>query len=142
MNALGYRLATSGIGRTVEMKLLSSDAQRVVDIKLEPAPEDPPRDERVIRGRSPFTGMTVINLSPRVAMELSLPSTSRGVYIKDINRRSPAARFGFRTGDIVEIINGETISTTERLEIVARIAPGAWRFVINRRGRRIEQEIR
>ena len=51
---------------------------------LQTAP-DTPRDEIIIRSRSPFSGAKVANLSPALADELQLDSADQGVVILDVD---------------------------------------------------------
>ncbi len=111
-------------------------------LRLDRAPETQPRDERLIEGRSPFAGAVVGNLSPRLADEMRLPATSRGVVVTAVNRGSPAARVGFAPKDIIVAVNGVPIDTTETLEKVTGDDPSFWRVEIERDGQRIRQFFR
>jgi len=142
VDALGYRLATAGLGRAVAIKVLSRNKRRDLTINLEKAPEIPPRQVLTVGGQSPFTGATVANLSPRVSQELGLRGSPDGVVILDVDRRSPAGRFGFRAKDIILSINRSIIHSTKQLDEIARSRPGGWRFEFERAGRRYRQAIR
>ena len=134
-DALGYRLATSGVGRTMRLALLSAGKRRDVELTLEAAPEDPPRDERVLGGRTPFAGATIANLSPALAMELEREDVQTGVVVLDVAPRSLAARSGMRPGDRILVVNGAPIDSTETMEGANEAALGGWRFEIERDGR-------
>ncbi len=142
VDALGYRLATAGIGRKVALQVLSRNKSRELTISLMEAPEDPPRDQRLIGGRSPFTGATVANLSPRVVQELGLPGSPSGVVVIDIDRGSPANRFGFKPKDIIVSVNDYLVEDTSQLDEMARSRPGSWRYEFEREGRRYRQAVR
>ncbi len=105
-DAFGYRFATQGVSGEATMTILRGNEKRDVSVVLTPAPEDPPRETLRLRGRTPFTGATVENLSPAVAEELSLPIDARGVVIREIASRTPAAQLGFRKLDIILEVNG------------------------------------
>jgi S1-C subfamily serine protease len=109
---------------------------------LAEAPETKPRDERLIEGRNPFAGAVVGNLSPRLADELHMPTSSTGVVVTEVNRGSPAARVGFQPKDIVVAVNGTPIETSETLEALAQSDPSLWRVEIERNGQRIRQFFR
>ena len=142
VNSLGYRLATAGIGRTVSMLVLSRNKRHELKIFLTAAPEVPPRDVQKIGGRSPFSGITIANLSPRVAQELEMTTDKYGVVIMNVDRRSVAARFGFRKKDILVSINGEAISDTQILTAILREGGRGWKFVVERDGKRLRQYVR
>ncbi len=142
MDALGYRLATAGIGRVIEMTVLSKNATRNVEFELAEPPEVPLRDIRRLGGRSPFTGATVANLSPRLALEYDLSSDHLGVVVLSIDRRSPAARFGIRAKDIIVTVNDQNIINTEMLDEITRKRSNGWSYVINRGGKLYRQFVR
>ena len=140
-DALGYRLATSGVGRTLDLAVLSRGERRDVALTLEAAPETPPRDVRALGGRTPFSGATVANLSPALAMELEREDHA-GVVVLQVDPRSPAARIGIRASDKLLEANGVAIDTTETAERLGDAAIGGWRFAIERDGRVLRRFIR
>ncbi|MEP0943375.1 MAG: DegQ family serine endoprotease [Rhizobiaceae bacterium] len=142
MASLGYRLATAGTGRTVQMTVLSKSATRKINFELAEPPEDPPRDVRRLQGRSPFTGATVANLSPRLVQEYELETGTKGVVVLSVDRRTPAARFGFRAKDIIVSVNDQDIVDTEMLDEMTRQSGNGWRYVVNRGGKLYSQYVR
>jgi len=142
VDALGYRLATAGIGRDVSVSVLSRSARREVTLALDAAPEKPLRDLRKLAGRSPFTGATIANLSPRVAQEVGLDTGKTGVVIVSVDRRSPASRFGFRPKDVLIEVNDEPVTSTEVMEEINSWRDGGWSYVLERNGKRYSQYIR
>ncbi len=141
-DALGYRLATAGIGKTAELTVVNQSRKRTVTIKLERAPETVPADKHTIGGNTPFTGATVANLSPRVAQDLGMPTTAKGVVVTDVKEGSLAERFGLQPHDIVVDINGSKIGSVADLVAVAQENPGAWRFDVSRNGQILSQYVR
>jgi S1-C subfamily serine protease len=87
-----------------------------------------------IRARSPFAGVTAVNMSPAVADELQLDVGLEGVAIADVDEGSAAARFGFRKGDLILAINGERVNTSKDMERLLRGGGQMWRVTINRGG--------
>ena len=142
VDALGYRLATAGIDREVALRVLSRNKSRELTISLKEAPEDPPRDLRLIGGRSPFTGATVANLSPRVSQELGLRGSANGVVVMDVDRGSPANRLGLRPKDIIVSINEFEVESTEQLDELSRTRQRGWRYELERDGKRYRQAVR
>ncbi|WP_418885068.1 Do family serine endopeptidase [Aurantimonas endophytica] len=141
-DALGYRLATTGIGGVARLQILRGNERLAVDLPLQPAPETPPRDQRALGGETPFAGATVLNLSPRVASELDLPMNKTGVVVTAVARGSYAARFGLRPRDILLSLNGQPIESTEALEAMLAGRFLGWRFELERDGRRMSQLVR
>ncbi len=142
VDALGYRLATVGIGRSAEFEVLSRGKLKRLTIALASAPETIPRDKREIVGRSPFTGAIVANLSPALAVEIGMRGLKKGVVVLDIRRGSSASRFGLRRLDIIRLVNGEEIKSTRQLDEISSERPRYWKYTIERGGRLIRQIVR
>ncbi len=129
-----YRFATKQVGKTVKLDLRRRGRPMQVRIKLIAPPQDPPRNETLLRGRSPFAGLVVGNLSPAVNEELGLGGTETGVVVLDIRGR-PASRVGFRKGDIIVELNDQAIPTVKSLRQVLNASDDWWDFALKRNGR-------
>ncbi|KQQ58805.1 serine protease [Rhizobium sp. Leaf311] len=141
-DALGYRLTTAGIGKSAKLTLIDKGKEKTATIALDTAPETAPRDERLLEGRNPFAGATVANLSPKLADELRMPTSTAGVVIVEVKRNSPAARVGFQPKDIIMSLNGTEMTSTADVERALEDNPGFWRLEIVRDGQRIRQFLR
>lgn len=141
-DALGYRLATSLIGSTAELTVLSQGKEHKVEIELVRAPEGETTVEVFIEGRSPFAGAKVAALSPWLAQRLGMRGNERGVAVIEIASNSPAAGFGLRPRDIVREVNGEQIDSAEKLREVASVQARWWRFTIERDGQLLNKVLR
>lgn len=142
VDALGYRLATVGIGREAVLDVLSRSSNRKIKIMLSTAPETIPRDELLIQGRSPFSGAKVANLSPALAREMGLRGSAKGVIVTSIRRGSTANRLGLRPRDIVRQVNGEKIKSSRQLDEIAGNRSRVWKYTLERKGRLIRQVVR
>ena len=131
---LGYRMATKPLGGTAALTLLRNGKQSTASVKLIPAPEIPARDPIKLTGSSPFSGMTVINLSPAVLDELSLHGVSEGVVVSDVEDGSRAAMVNFQKGDVIMSINDRAIGTTRELEAAVGEHRNFWKLTIARGG--------
>ena len=139
---LNYRLATKGIGETVEISYRRKGEARTTSIRLVPPPEDPPRALTDLRGDHPLSGLSVANLSPAYAEELGLDWEQEGVVVVDVAGPTPASRLGFRRGDIVQSINGTEVTSVEGLkQLVDRRRP-RWDLSILRGNRTLSMTIR
>jgi len=135
-NAFDYRFMTRSLGRTAQLGVLRGGRETQLTIALETAPETP-RDEVVIRARSPFAGAKVANLSPGLAEELRLEATSDGVVIVEVADGSLAQNFGFQPGDRILSVNNERIRRTRDLERTASQQARLWRITIDRGGKQL-----
>ena len=142
VDALGYRLATQAINATAKLQILSQGVQKTLEVLLERAPEATSTAQVLIKGTSPFAGIKVAELSPRLAQRLNMSSDKTGVTVVDILSDSPAGEVGFEPKDIVREVNGETITTPEQLAAAAAQRTRWWRFTVERNGQLLQQTIR
>ena len=141
-DALGYRLTTAGLGKSVSLTVLNDGKKAEVKLTLAGPPETQPRDERLIKGHNPFAGALVANLSPRLADELHLNAELKGVVIVKIKNGSPAQQLGFEPNDIIVSLNGSAADTTKTLESLLQQDDGFWQVEMDRAGQRIRQIFR
>lgn len=141
-DALGYRLLTAGVGKTVRFEVLSRGLERLISVKLEAPREPAPSVVQAIEGRSPLAGLTVAALTPDLAARLRIPQDVQGVVVTDVFRGSPSQRLGMRPGDILVEINGAAISSTKDVVAAAESQAAFWRLKINRGGQIIRQFFR
>jgi S1-C subfamily serine protease len=135
-NAFDYRFGTKPLGGSARLGILRGGREQTTTVSLRSAPATP-RDEIVIRSRSPFSGVKIANLSPALAEELQLQNVDKGVAIVDVDTGSYASNLGFQRGDVIEEVNGEQISKTRDLERLASTPNRSWRIIIVRNGQKI-----
>lgn len=135
-NAFEYRFGTKPLGGQALLGIIRAGREAAVTVALQPAP-DHPREEIVIRVRSPFAGARVGNLSPALAEELRIDPSVQGVAILDVADGSPAERLGFKRGDIIEAVNEHVIRRTRDLDRAMRDQVRIWRITVLRNGQRI-----
>ena len=137
---LQYRLATRSVGDAAKITYSRNHWTREAEITLMAAPAVPAADKTLVRGRNPFTGLVVENVSPAVAEELDLPPTANGVAVAEI-RGGYAAQVGFRKGDILVEINGEKVRDVKGLDRILSRPTGSWQFSVNRGGQIMSMQI-
>jgi Do/DeqQ family serine protease len=135
-NAFDYRFATKPLGGQAQIGVVRAGREVKVAIPLETAPETP-REETVIKARSPLLGAKVANLSPAVAEELRLDSAAEGVAVTEVENGSIAQSFGFQKGDIVVSVNNAKISNMQDLLKATGQPARLWRLTILRGGQEI-----
>ena len=135
-NAFDYRFATKTLGGQAQLGVVRGGHEVRVAIALQTAPESP-REEIVIRARSPLLGAKVANLSPALAEELRLDSTTEGVALTEVANGSVAQSLGFQKGDVVIAVNDEQIATTADLQRAVAKQSRVWRVTIRRGGQQI-----
>jgi S1-C subfamily serine protease len=135
-NAFEYRFATRPLGGTAQLDAQRSGKPVKLTVALEAA-QDTGRDEITLTARSPFQGAKVANISPAVADELRLDSSTEGVVITELTDTATAAGVGFQKGDLIIAVNGTKIGKTSDLDKVTREGARLWRIVVVRGGQQI-----
>ncbi len=133
-DSFGYRLATRTLGVTSSLSIMRGRTRLVLPVKMTVAPETRPREPVKVGGRGPFAGLTVVNLSPAVAEELTIEVGSEGVAVMDVEADSPAGQIGFQKGDILMSINRDRIATSRDVERLTRERARGWEITLNRKG--------
>lgn len=132
--AFGYRFATRPIGGTTSLTVLRGGKKVAIPVKLVAAPETRPREAVTLSGRTPLSGLTLLNLSPAVAEELSIDTGNEGVVVSAVEENSVAARVGFQKGDLILALNGERMERSRDVETALKQRRRAWEVTISRGG--------
>jgi len=141
MVALRYRLETAD-GDRAQVTYWRRGETATASVPLEAPPENPPRNETVLQGRTPFNGVRVINVSPAVVEEFGLTGVADGVLVTGVRRESIGRRLGFRTGDVIEEVNGRSVSLVRELVQLEQDEPESWQIILRRGGKRLRMEFR
>jgi Do/DeqQ family serine protease len=133
---VNYAIANHRPGDLVRIGVRRAGATQQLNLRAEPPPAAPARDERIIAGENPLNGATVINLSPAVAEEMGIdPFSARGVMVLQ-SGRCYAARAGLRRGDIIVGVNGRPVGSTRDLATAVTEPAPRWEITIERGGQR------
>jgi serine protease Do len=134
--ALRFRVATRPIGGAVELGVVRAGQVRVVKLALVAPPEMPARELTEIVGNNPLQGAMVANMSPALAVEMSMDTGLSGVVVTEVKANSRALRLRVRPGDFIVAVNDDATPNVAALrKAVAKAAPG-WRITV-RRGDRV-----
>jgi serine protease Do len=60
-------------------------------------------------------GMTVQPLTPDIAHEIQVDPSTRGLVVTDVDPFGKAANAGLQKGDVIEQVNGQTVTTVSQL---------------------------
>ncbi|WP_432807422.1 DegQ family serine endoprotease [Rhodoligotrophos ferricapiens] len=131
--AANYRFSTLDVGSRAEVTFLRDGKKMTAEVSVIAPPEQPARNRTTLQGRSPLSGLVVVNLSPAVAEELGLSRVGEGVVVTDLER-GPAGQLGFRPGDVLLEINGRKIASVADAVAATRRSARVWQVVIDRGG--------
>jgi serine protease Do len=135
---LRYRIATLSPGRQVTLTVKRGGETLTLPLKLESPSYIPAPDYLDLRGDHPLSGAKIANLSPGLANELDLDMEMRGVVITAVVPGSPAARIGFKPGDVIDKANGRKAESTQGLVKQLKDATRQWVITVARGGQQLE----
>ena len=140
-DAFGYRLATKPLGGTAGLTVHRGNQTLALALKLIPPPEMPARDAVTLRNDSPFSGATVVNLSPAVAEEMQISGVRSGVVVTAVADDSTAAMTGIQKGDVIVGLDRAKVTSTRQVEKATGARQDFWHVTIDRGGQIIESEL-
>ncbi|ASJ21817.1 DegQ family serine endoprotease [Brachyspira hampsonii] len=113
------KVATTKVGKEVNVKYLRNGRERSTKITIEARVEDeevvptrPSQNNSQSSTRS-WMGLDVSNITPEISQRLQIRSNERGVVVLNMTQNSKAYQYGLRPGDVIKAINGITISNTD-----------------------------
>jgi Do/DeqQ family serine protease len=134
---VSYAVSTRRIGDPIKLGVRRGTGEQTITLRAEAPPASPARDERIIAGRNPLQGATVVNLSPAVADQIGMdPFTSPGVVIT-ANGQGIAAQAGLRAGDIIRAVNGRRVANVRDLVTLLNTPGRTWQITIERDGQEV-----
>jgi serine protease Do len=133
---LRFRVATKPVGGSAALTVLRQGRPLALRLSLAAPPEVPPREAAEIRGAGPLQGAVVANMSPALAVELSMDTSLGGVVVIEVKSNSRAQRLRLRPGDFIVEINDARIEDVAGLRRALSQSPPGWKITV-RRGERM-----
>ncbi len=142
--AVSYRIGTRKPGDTAQVQIRRGGSTKMVAVRVAPPPSDRAPDERVLGGRHPLDGASVVNLSPATAESLGADPflAKQGVMITKVPAQSYAGGAGFQPGDLIREVNGRAIGSTADLAQALQTPSRVWSLSIQRGGQMISAQFR
>ncbi|WP_417483591.1 Do family serine endopeptidase [Maricaulis salignorans] len=139
-----FRLAIRGAGEAARFTVLRGEDELELDVPVLPAPGATTPELLPVEGRNPLSGVRLVQLSPAFNETVGLDPFLDGVVVMNVQRRSVAARYGFRPGDRLISLMGQPIETLDDAASIASRFDGEreWPIVLDRRGQRYQPTLR
>jgi Do/DeqQ family serine protease len=116
-----FKIASTPLHTPLTFLVLRQHAKQQLILKTAEAPAKKTENPLHIRGRNVLEGATVLPVTPDLIKEMVLPPEAEGLILLDFSKNARAYVEGFRSGDILLQIDGETIiSTKELLALLAK----------------------
>ena len=126
---INLRVLHDGQGRDVTVTLGELPVKDMTSstLRQKPAPPEPSQ---------PRLGIAVTELTPELAEHLSLPKSTKGVVIADIEEGSPASEAGLQIGDVIQEVNRKPIKTVSDFQAqVSARRSGPMLLLVNHEGK-------
>ncbi len=132
MNELPYLVASSPVGKVVEVEVIRKGEKKSFEVKISKLEEEQVEEEPA-EARADL-GMTVDEITPELARQFGL-SEERGLVVVQVENNSPAEEAGIRRGDIIVEIDKEPMKDMDKYrEKIRRYKKGdTILFLIKRR---------
>ncbi len=133
-----FRMATVPLGKFANFRIIrpmKSGTPRdfKVMVKAIAPPDDPPRNETILKGNHLMNGAILANINPAVSIELGI-AQEQGVVVLSAARGTSSARI-VAAGDIVLGINGREIKEIADVEKALSLSQAALDLMVKRNGR-------
>lgn len=120
---LRYRIGTRDIDGQVRLDFIRNGKKLSGLTPLVAPPSQPAANEQLLQGVAILSGLRIANVNPVNADQLRLPLDRKGVIVLAVERNSQAARFGFRTGDIIKRMGDQSVEkVSDILKLKDKIA--------------------
>jgi Do/DeqQ family serine protease len=139
--ALNYRVGALQPGAEARLAVRRNGGPaRTLDAQAEAPPAAPAPQPLTVAGRNPFSGATVVNLSPAAALDYGVdPFAGHGVMIAKVEG-GYAQTLGLRPGDFIRQINGKAINSTADVAAATQGGATSWSISLERGGRIINAQ--
>ena len=137
---VNYRLTTRGVGKRARLRIVRDGRERDVRVLLAAVPKLKRSDIRDLSGLHPLDGARVANLLPTLAEDLEI-ELDEGVVVISVQKRSTAAKLGFRKGDVITEISKRPVRNLKDLVSKLKGRRRVWTMNVNRGGRNLELRV-
>ena len=114
--ALRFRLSEHSVGEQIKLGVIRNKQREEFMLELPSAPAAQEQQVYAVTKNTPFQGVTFKALDPLLAEELDLEGQWEGVVIHSVQQGSYARSLGFRAGDLLQELQGESISELAQVE--------------------------
>jgi serine protease Do len=106
---LNMRVLHNGESRNVTLTLGEMPTKE--SAKNEPQTPAPPSRQKPSAPEQPRIGVAVSEMTPEIAKELKVPTSTKGIVIGDVEDGSSASEAGLEIGDIIEEVDRKPVKT-------------------------------
>ncbi len=114
---LRLKVGSAEPGSVAHFKVWRNGSERQIAVTLAELPSTMAASNNYAPSQgSPFDGVALSDLNPRILRQLNLPPTAEGVLVTGVDPGGPAAEAGLRRGDIIQQVNHKPVTSVAQLE--------------------------
>jgi serine protease Do len=113
MHDLPFLVATTPVGKKVRVDVMRKGEKKTFEVEVGELKEETAKAAE--KGPKAYLGMTVENITPKVAGEYNLSETS-GVVVTDVEGDTPADQAGLQPGDVIVEIDRTQVKDAKEFE--------------------------
>jgi serine protease Do len=113
---LRLAISQAAPGTIVHLKVLHNNSQKEVSVTLGELSAGPQAANTVNEPGEALEGVTIHDLTPRIAARLELPAHTKGAIVTDVKLTSPAAEAGLQRGDVIQEINRQPVTSAADIQ--------------------------
>ncbi len=136
-NQLRMSVSMMQPGTELKLKTLRNGTERDATVKLAEMPTESAKadsnDDQ--GGNKALDGVEVSNLNARIARQLNIPSTTKGVVVTDIDPASKMADSGLEKGDVIQEVNHQAVTNVSEFQSAIGKAGNEPLLLVSRDGR-------
>ncbi len=135
-----FRISAEGVGESAAIEFLRQGKSYARRVSMMLPPEIPERNEMLVSGKGPLSGLKISNVNPAVIMEYALAAETSGVLVVEVG--GMLGRLGLKAGDLLVRINGERVEDVLEVKSIASRHARNWLIEIQREGRTLAIRLR
>ena len=113
---LSVHISEMAPGSTVHLKIARNGQTREVAVTLSECSEKPEQSASGTASTSALRGIQVENLTPAIARQLGVPTSTAGVVITSVDPSSAAATADLERGDVIQEVNRKPVRNVAEYE--------------------------
>jgi serine protease Do len=117
---LSVRISEMAPGSSAHLQIFRNGESKDLDVSLGELPEKAPAAQNNEQAPAVLKGMQVQNITPEIARQLKLPSSTTGVVVTEVAPSSPADVAGIQRGDVIQEVNRKPVRNSGEFEQALR----------------------
>ena len=112
--ALAQMVAALHSGSRQEMTVRRNDQDKILTVAVAAQPDQDATVQSAAAEQGPQLGLALAPLNDEARQEMNLSPDQKGVVVADVKQGSPAQMAGLQTGDVLEMVGSQAVTTPQQ----------------------------